>query len=108
MTKKKEKGLFFDLDGLVSKIGKDDYWIDFMKMRHMEAGVLRLRPGEEDTQTPHDEDELYFVAEGSGFVEVGGEKKPVKKGSIIFVPADMEHHFYGNKDLLVVLYVFAG
>ena len=106
--KKKEKGLFFDLDSLVSKIGKDDYWIDFMKIRRMEAGVLRLRPGEEDTQTPHNEDELYFVAEGSGYVEVGGEKKPVKKGSIIFVPAETGHYFYGNKDLLVVLYVFAG
>ena len=104
----KEKALAFDLDSLVAKIGKDDYWIDFMKVRHMDAGVLRLRPGEEDTQGPHDEDELYFVAEGSGYIEVGGEKKPVKKGSIVFVPARMEHHFYGNKDLLVVLYVFAG
>ena len=46
----KEKGLLFDLDELLSKIGKDDYWTDFLKVRRMEAGVLRLRPGEEDTQ----------------------------------------------------------
>ncbi|MEW5840573.1 cupin domain-containing protein [Nitrososphaera sp.] len=104
---KSEKGLFFETPDLLAKIDDDSYWIDFMRVRHMEAGVLRLRPGEEDTQTPHDEDELYFVAEGSGYVEAGDERRPVKKGSIIFVPARVPHHFYGNKELLVVLYVFA-
>jgi mannose-6-phosphate isomerase-like protein (cupin superfamily) len=104
---KKEKGMFFELDGLLSRIPKDNYWADFLKVRHLEAGVLRLYPGEEDTQTPHDEDELYFVIEGSGFIEVGGEKKQVKKGSAVFVPAHLPHHFYGNKETLVVLYMFA-
>lgn len=101
-------GLFFELGDLLSRIPKDNYWADFLRVRHLEAGVLRLRPGEEDTQTPHDEDELYFVIEGSGFIEVGGEKRPVKKGSVVFVPAHVPHHFFGNeKDALVVLYMFA-
>lgn len=104
----KEKGLHFELDDLVSRIGKDEYWTDFLKVRRMEAGVLRLRPGEEDTQEPHDDDELYFVVEGSGYIEMGKESRPVKKGSVIFVPARMAHRFYGNNDTLVVLYVFAG
>lgn len=104
----KEKGLLFDIDDLVSKIGKDDYWMDFLKVRHIEAGVLRLRAREEDTQAPHDDDELYFVVEGSGYIEMGKESRPVRKGSVIFVPARLAHRFYGNKDVLVVLYVFAG
>lgn len=104
----KEKGLLFDLDDLVSKIGKGEYWTDFLKVRHMQAGVLRLRPSEEDTQAPHDDDELYFVVEGSGYIEMGKESRPVKKGSVIFMPARMAHRFYGNKDTLVVLYMFAG
>ncbi|NWG36999.1 MAG: cupin domain-containing protein [Nitrososphaera sp.] len=66
-----------------------------------------MRPGEEDTQTPHDSDELYYVVEGSGFLEAGSERRAVKKGSVVFVPARMPHHFYGNKELLVVLYMFA-
>jgi mannose-6-phosphate isomerase-like protein (cupin superfamily) len=104
---KEEKGLMFDLPELLSKIGDDSYWVDFLKVRHLEAGVLRLRLGEEDTQTPHDADELYYVVEGSGYIEMGKERRPVKKGSIVFVPAHMPHHFYGNKELLVVLYMFA-
>lgn len=104
---KGEKGAFFDLASVVSKIPKDSYWVDFMKVRHMEAGVLRLSPGEEDTQGPHDEDELYFVVEGSGRIDVGKEDRAISRGSIVFVPAHVPHHFYGNADELVVLYVFA-
>lgn len=104
---KEEKGLLFDLPELLSKIGDDNYWLDFLKVRHLEAGVLRLHAGEEDTQTPHDSDELYYVVEGTGYIEMGKESRPVKKGSIIFVPAHMPHHFYGNNGLLVVLYMFA-
>ena len=103
-----EKVMHFELDDLLSKIGRDEYWTDFLKVRRMEAGVLRLRPGEEDIQATHDDDELYFVVEGSGYIELGKEGRPVKKGSVIFVPARMTHRFYGNNDTLVVLYVFAG
>ena len=103
----KEKAQSFELDDMLAAIGNDDYFNDFLRVRHLEAGVLRLRPGEEDTQTPHDSDELYYVVQGSGYLEVGSERKAVKKGSIVFVPAKMPHHFYGNKNLLVVLYMFA-
>jgi mannose-6-phosphate isomerase-like protein (cupin superfamily) len=73
----------------------------------LEAGIIALRPSEKDTQQPHSADELYFVVEGSGFIELGKRKHPVKKGSIIFVPAKMAHRFSGNKEDLVVLYIFA-
>lgn len=98
----------FQLDGLLSKIEKDEYFYDFLKIRNLEAGVIRLRPGQEDTQEPHSEDELYYVVEGSGMLELGKASKPVKKGSVIFVPAGLRHRFYGNREDLIVLYVFAG
>ncbi len=103
----KEKGMIFELEDLLSKIEKGSYFFDFLKIRDLEAGVLRLYPGQEDTQEPHSADELYFVVEGDGFIEMGDERKPVKRGSTIFVPAGMNHHFYGNKKELVVLYMFA-
>lgn len=103
----KEKARWFELDDMLLQIGGDEYFNDFLRVRHIEAGVLRLRPGEEDTQTPHDADELYYVVQGSGYLEAGAERRSVKKGSVVFVPAKMPHHFYGNKDLLVVLYMFA-
>lgn len=98
----------FELGNLVRQLEKEGgYFLDFLKVRDLEAGIIVLHPGEKDTQEPHSADELYYVIEGSGFMELGKNRHPVKKGSIIFVPAEMHHRFYGNKEDLVVLYMFA-
>jgi mannose-6-phosphate isomerase-like protein (cupin superfamily) len=98
----------FELQDLVKQLEKEGgYFIDFLKVRELEAGIIVLHPGQEDTQEPHSADELYYVIEGTGFIELGKANKPVKKGSIIFVPAGLRHKFYGNKEDLVILYMFA-
>ncbi len=98
----------FELQDLVSQLEKEGgYYLDFLKVRDLEAGIIVLHPGEKDTQEPHPADELYYVIQGSGFIELDKSKRPVKKGLIIFVPARMHHRFYGNKEDLVVLYMFA-
>lgn len=98
----------FELQDLVSRLEKEGgYFLDFLKIRDLEAGIIVLHPGEEDTQEPHPADELYYIIEGSGLMELGESKRSVKKGSIIFVPAKMHHRFYGNKEDLVILYMFA-
>lgn len=101
-------GKVFELEDLVMRLEKEGgYFLDFLKVRDLEAGIIMLHPGEKDTQEPHSADELYYIIEGSGFIELGKNKRPVKKGSIIFVPAKMHHRFCGNKEDLVVLYMFA-
>ncbi len=80
----------------------------FMSKGSMDAGVLRLRPGEKDVQGPHANDELYYVISGHGFIRIERKDVPIKPGSIIFVPAKKRHNFHGNNDELRVLYVFAG
>jgi mannose-6-phosphate isomerase-like protein (cupin superfamily) len=99
----------FELEDLARRLEREGgYFLDFLKVRNLEAGIIILRPDKEDTQEPHSEDELYYVIDGSGWMELGKKKLQVKKGSIIFVPAGMPHKFYGNTNDLVVLYVFAG
>lgn len=98
----------FELQDLLSRLQKErGYFLDFLKIRDLEAGIILLRPGENDTQKPHPADELYYVIEGSGWMELGKIKRAVKRGSVIFVPAAMRHKFYGNKEDLVILYMFA-
>ena len=86
---------------------KGGYFLDFLKIRDLEAGIIVLRPGEKDAQEPHSADELYYVIEGRGKMKLGKTRKSVGEGSIVFVPAGMRHRFYGNSEELVVLYVFA-
>jgi mannose-6-phosphate isomerase-like protein (cupin superfamily) len=98
----------FELEDLIKQVEKSgSYFLDFLKVRDLEAGIIVLHLGEKDTQGPHSADELYYIIEGTGFIELGKANKPVKKGSIIFVPAGLPHRFYGNKEDLVILYMFA-
>lgn len=102
------EGKSYHLPELVERLEKNGgYFLDFLKVRNLEAGIIVLRPGEADTQEPHSDDELYYVISGDGWMEMGSEKVRVKAGSIIFIPAGLHHKFYGNRVDLVVLYMFA-
>jgi mannose-6-phosphate isomerase-like protein (cupin superfamily) len=99
----------FDLDSVLltlDKKGDSSYFLDFIHNSSFEVGVLRLNPGQKDTQRPHSEDELYFVVEGNGYINIVEKNLKIKKGSCIFVPSKTVHYFHGNKERLVVLYVF--
>ena len=99
----------FDLESILLKLDKEDnsdYFLDFLCTNSFEAGVLKLNPGQKDTQGPHLEDELYFVIEGKGYISISEENHEIRKGSFIFVPSKTNHYFHGNKESLVVLYVF--
>jgi mannose-6-phosphate isomerase-like protein (cupin superfamily) len=99
----------FELDEIVSRIDmQENYFISFLNTQGIEAGILKLHPRQKDTQVPHSLDEVYFVIEGNGFIEIKNSTYKVKKGTIIFVPAESKHRFYGNDQDLVVLYVFGG
>ena len=55
----------------------------------MAVGVLFLKPGENDTQEPHDSDEIYYILDGNGFLEINDESYRIKKGHIYFVAKDV-------------------
>ena len=72
----------------------------------LELGVYELRAPEPDRQQPHEDDEIYVVLEGSGVLEVEGEKLEANVGDALFVPAQAEHRFTGY-ERLSLLVVFA-
>jgi mannose-6-phosphate isomerase-like protein (cupin superfamily) len=84
----------------------NEYFLNIFKSKGLEVGILRIRKGEIDTQEPHSFDEVYFVIEGTGHIEIEDKMKPVNHADFIFVPANVHHRFVvGNKDL-VALYFF--
>ena len=99
----------FDLDSILLNLDKKEdsaYFLDILHNNSFEVGVLRLNPGQKDTQGPHSEDELYFVMEGKGYINMVEKNYEVRKGFCIFVPSKTKHYFHGHKERLVVLYVF--
>ncbi len=48
----------------------NEYFHTFINKQSLAAGVLALQPGEEDTQEPHETDEVYFIIKGDGFLKI--------------------------------------
>lgn len=62
-----------------------------------EHGNLKIefyKPPGEDPQPPHEKDELYFIASGSGKFINNGVEQEVETGEVIFVPAGSNHRFF--------------
>lgn len=84
-----------------------DRYLEFLRVPAMSAGVYVLPAGAEDTQTPHREDEIYYVVHGRAVFRRGEEELPVRPGEVLFVPARQPHRFHSIVEDLVLLVVFA-
>ena len=80
---------------------------EFLRVPAMSAGLYVLAAGSTDPQRPHHEDEMYYVVRGRGRFKAGGEDREVFAGSVIYVAAEVEHHFYDIEEEIVVLVFFA-
>ena len=80
---------------------------EFLRQPSLSMGVYVLPAGGVDLQSPHTEDEVYYVASGHALIRVGDEDRSVGPGSIVFVAANVEHRFHSIEDDLIVLVFFA-
>ncbi len=99
----------YNISHYVEKIKKSNsYFNTFINTENLAAGVLALRPGEDDTQAPHDSDEVYFIIKGDGFLKIKNKDYSIEPNRMYFVAKNEKHFFHGNKKELVVLYFFGG
>ncbi len=66
-----------------------------------------LKAGAQDSHTPHEDDELYYVQEGRGMIQVEGKDYRVEPGGIIFVKAHAAHEFHSIEEDLKLLVFFS-
>src|SRR5687768_9568353 len=76
---------------------------EFLHVPALSAGVYTLPAGGTDPQRPHREAEVYYVVSGRGAVRIGDADRPVQAGTVVFVPAGVEHRFHGIKEELTLL-----
>jgi mannose-6-phosphate isomerase-like protein (cupin superfamily) len=60
-----------------------------------------------DLQSPHTEDEVYYVVSGRAQITVAKENQAVQAGSIVYVAKNVEHRFHSIEEDLTVLVFFA-
>ena len=61
-----------------------------------------------DLQTPHTQDELYFVQRGTGEIVINGQRFDAAAGDAFFVAAHVEHRFETFSEDFVTWVVFYG
>ncbi len=98
----------FELKELIDKrkqAGK--LYLEFLKVPNLSIGVYELPAGGADPQSPHTEDEVYYVVEGRAKIRVASEDRLAQAGSIIYVAKNVEHRFHSIEEDLTVLVFFA-
>ncbi len=82
-------------------------YLEFLRVPSLSAGISMLPAGAVDTQEPHTENEIYYVISGRASLLVDQESQQVEGGSLVFVKANVKHHFHTITEDLRVLVIFA-
>ncbi len=97
----------FELGELVAKSQqRGTPYLEFLRVPQLSAGIYHLDREARDTQSAHDEDEVYFVLKGRARMIVAGKPTAIQPGSILYVPADTPHEFVDIEEDLALLVFF--
>ena len=82
-------------------------YLEFLKVPDLSMGLYILPAGGTDPQSPHTEDEVYYVVSGKAQILVADENRDVQAGSIVYVSKNVAHRFHSIEEELTVLVFFA-
>ena len=82
-------------------------YLEFLKVPDLSMGLYVLPIGGTDPQSPHTEDEVYYVVRGKAKIKVADEDQDVQAGSVVYVAKNVEHRFHSIEEELTVLVFFA-
>jgi mannose-6-phosphate isomerase-like protein (cupin superfamily) len=80
---------------------------EFLRVPDLSVGIYALPADGDDLQSPHNEDEIYYVMRGKAKFFCGGEDVDVQAGSVLYVPKQVEHRFHNITEDLMLLVFFA-
>src|SRR6185436_20118039 len=98
----------FELAQIISqREASNKPYLEFLKVSDLSMGLYFLPTGETDPQSPHTEDEVYYVVSGRAQILVAEENRDVQAGSIVYVAKNIAHRFHSIEEELTVLVFFA-
>ncbi|MFN3490846.1 MAG: cupin domain-containing protein [Anaerolineales bacterium] len=100
--------LAYELTQLISQhADSNKAYLEFLKVPDLSMGLYVLPANGVDSQSPHTEDEVYYVVSGKGKIKVADEDRDVQTGSIVYVAKNVEHKFHSIEEELTILVFFA-
>src|ERR1700690_1619875 len=83
--------------------GTGKAYLEFLRIPELSMGLYELPAGGTDPQSPHSEDEIYYVVSGRAQITVAEEEHAVQAGSIIYVEKKVAHRFHSIEEDLTIL-----
>jgi len=84
----------------------DGILLDRKTSINLEVGLVSLKKDMSNKLGNHaDEEEAYIILRGEAMLLLGDEKRKVKKGQVVYVPAGVPHQFYSLKHDFRYIYV---
>ena len=98
----------YQLDELITRQAASSApYLEFIRHPDMSVGLYVLPAGATDGQSPHGEDEVYYVIDGRARITVGDETRDVEPGTVLYVARTIPHRFHDITEALRILVVFA-
>ena len=98
----------FELNQIISqRETSNKLYLEFLKVPDLSMGLYVLPAGGTDPQSPHTEDEVYYVVSGKAKILVAEENRDVQAGSIVYVAKKVAHRFHSIEEELTVIVFFA-
>jgi mannose-6-phosphate isomerase-like protein (cupin superfamily) len=98
-----------ELDGMITqaRASADSYAPEVLRSELLSVGLYIVPAGGPDDQSPHNEDEVYYVVRGRAKIRVGDDDHPVQPGTVLFVPAKAVHYFHDISEELILVVFWA-
>jgi mannose-6-phosphate isomerase-like protein (cupin superfamily) len=72
---------------------------DNVAARHMDLGILHLKPHSKTLPNTHPRsEEMFYVLKGEGTITVADETEAIEAGVAIYIPPNVVHHFENTQD----------
>ena len=98
----------YELDQVISqRVDTNKLYLEFLKVPDLSMGLYVLPAGGTDPQSPHTEDEVYYVVSGKAQILVAEENRDVQAGSVVYVEKNVAHRFHSIEEELTLLVFFA-
>ncbi len=98
----------FQIDSLLEKHKESERsYTRFLQVPALHAGIYTLPAKGRDGQSPHGEDEVYYVLKGEAKLSAGDAEHAIRKGSVIYIKAGQEHRFTEITEDLQLLVLFS-
>ena len=84
----------------IKKMAKEntDFRREILTNEHSQIVLMSIEPGDEIGEETHEVDQVLVFVKGKGEAVLDGERSPIRKSSLVAVPAGTLHNFINTGD----------